>query len=226
MPPALPRPPISTCALTTQGSRARRRRRRLLDRRRRARPSGPARRGGRTAACPGTRGGPSAAADSSPPPPAGRRTGVAVTMLRADAAPQGSHLRHVRRLRHADRLGDRRLRRLRQGGREGRLHALARRADPALPPDPAGDQGRLLRALRRGPAPHRGPDLQAARLAARAVALRLPARLGQALAAVQGDQHAARPLRQEVRDRARSRTSTTSCSARRGATSRPTSTSS
>ena len=43
---------------------------------------------------------------------------------------------------------------------------------------------------------------RAARLAARAVALRLPPRLGQALAAVQGDQHAARALREEVRGRA------------------------
>ena len=54
----------------------------------------------------------------------------------------------------------------------------------------------------------------------------LPARLGQALAAVQGDQHAARPLRARSSRSAWSRTSTTSCSARRGATSRPTSTSS
>ena len=38
--------------------------------------------------------------------------------------------------------------------------------------DPEGDQGRLLRALRGGPAPHRRADLQAARLAARALALR------------------------------------------------------
>ena len=49
-------------------------------------------------------------------------------------------------------------------------------------------EARLLRALRRGPAPHRGADRQAARLAARALALGLPARLGPALAAVQGDQ--------------------------------------
>ena len=37
-------------------------------------------------------------------------------------------------------------------------------------------KGGLVRALRRGPAPHRRPDLAPARLAARAVALRLPAR--------------------------------------------------
>ena len=68
-------------------------------------------------------------------------------------------------------------------------------ARPALPRDPAGDQGRLVRALRRGPAPHRRPDLAPARLAARAVALRVPPELGRPLAAVQGDQHPARPLR-------------------------------
>ena len=56
-------------------------------------------------------------------------------------------------------------------------------ARPALPRDPAGDQGRVVRALRRGPAPHRRPDLAPARLAARAVALRVPPELGRPLAA-------------------------------------------
>ena len=121
---------------------------------------------------------------------------------RPHAAAQGSHVRHIRRLRHPDRLGDRGLRRLRQGGRPGRLHALARGADPALHADPAGDQGRVLRAVRRGPAPHRRADLARAGLAARALAVRVPARLRLALAAVQGDQHPARALRQEVRGRA------------------------
>ena len=51
-------------------------------------------------------------------------------------------------------------------------------------------KGGLLRALRRGPAPHRRRSRQGARLAARALALRLPARLRPALAAVQGDQPA------------------------------------
>ena len=95
----------------------------------------------------------------------------------------------------------------------------ARRAHRALQGDPEGDQGRLLRALRRGPAPHRRADLQAARLAARALALRLPARLGQALAAVQGDQHAARALQEEVRDRADRQRRRQAARARRAATS-------
>src|SRR4051794_4623643 len=125
-----------------------------------------------------------------------------VIMHARNASAQGSHLRHPRRLRHPDRLGVGRLRRVRQGGRQGRLHALARGARAALPGDPAGDQGRLLRALRRGAAPHGRADLAAARVAAGAVAVRLPAGFGQALAAVQGDQHAARPLPPEVRARA------------------------
>src|SRR5918992_2291441 len=120
---------------------------------------------------------------------------------RPHAAPQGSHVRHFRCLRHPDRLGDGRLRCLLQGGRARRLHAVPRGADPAVPPDAAGDQGRLLRALRRGPAPHRGEHLARAGLAAGALPFGLPARLGGPLASVQGDQHAARPVRQEVRGR-------------------------
>src|SRR3954447_6474660 len=116
-----------------------------------------------------------------------------------NGTPQGSHLRHLRRLRHAHRLGVRGVRRVRQGGRQGRLHALPRGTRAAVPGDPAGDQGRVVRALRRGPAPHRRPDLAPARLAARALTLRVPARLGQALAPLQGDQHPARPPAQEVR---------------------------
>ncbi|CAA9481195.1 MAG: 2-haloalkanoic acid dehalogenase, partial [uncultured Solirubrobacteraceae bacterium] len=118
------------------------------------------------------------------------------------AAPQRSHLRHLRRLRQPDRLGDRHLSGVRQGGREGRLHHLARRAHPALPGSPAGDQGRVLRALRRGAAPHRHAGRQAARLAAGVLACQLPAGVDSALDAVQGDQHAARPLREEVQGRA------------------------
>ena len=51
-----------------------------------------------------------------------------------------------------------------------------RRADPALHRDPARDPARLLRALRRGPAPHGGAGRGRARLGARALALQLPAR--------------------------------------------------
>ena len=61
----------------------------------------------------------------------------------------------LRLLRHPDRLGDRRLRRIPEGGRPRRLHDRPRRADPALPRHPARDPERLLRALRRGPAPDR-----------------------------------------------------------------------
>ena len=53
----------------------------------------------------------------------------------------------------------------------------------------AADPGRLLRGtLRRGPAPHRRPDREGPRLAARALALGLPTGVGPALAGVQGDQ--------------------------------------
>ena len=58
---------------------------------------------------------------------------------------------------------------------------------PALPRAGARDRERLLRALRRGAAPLRGRDRQGDRLAARALARGLPARLDAALAAVQGD---------------------------------------
>ena len=54
-------------------------------------------------------------------------------------------------------------------GRAGRVHDRARRADPAVPRDPAEDQGRLLRALRGGAEADRGGDRQAAGLAAGAV---------------------------------------------------------
>ena len=47
---------------------------------------------------------------------------------RPHAAPQGSHLRHVRRLRNPHRLRHRDLRGVLQGGRERRLHDLPRRA--------------------------------------------------------------------------------------------------
>ena len=54
-----------------------------------------------------------------------------------------------------------RLRRVQGGGGAGRLHDRPRRAGPAVPRDPAGHPERLLRALRRGPAPDRGADRQA-----------------------------------------------------------------
>ena len=70
-----------------------------------------ARRGGRTAACPGTRAGPSAAGHASR---AGDSRSAAPWHNAAPhGAPQERHLRHLRRLRHPDRLGDRRLRRVR-----------------------------------------------------------------------------------------------------------------
>ena len=112
-----------------------------------------------------------------------------------------------------------RLRRIPEGGRPRRLHDRPRRADPAVHRHPARDPARLVRALRRGPAPHGGARGRGAGLGARALALELPARQRAALAALPRDQRPARALRQEVRDRASSRTSTTSCSAPRGATS-------
>ena len=63
-----------------------------------------------------------------------------------------------------------------------------------------------------------------ARLGARAGALELPAQQHPVLAAVPRHERPARPAQEEVPDRADLRTSTTSCSAPRGATSAPTST--
>ena len=74
-------------------------------------------------------------------------------------------------------------------------------ADPAVPRDLPRNRGWLLRALRRGAAAHRDRDRQTPRVAAGAVALGLPARLGAALEAVQGDQHAAAEARQEIQTR-------------------------
>ena len=95
-----------------------------------------------------------------------------------------------------------RIRRVQDRGRTRRLHDRARRADPALLRSPEADPGGLVRALRRGPAPHRGTDREDARLAARAVPRRLPARLGPALAGVQGDQPRPGEDREEVQGRA------------------------
>ena len=109
----------------------------LIDRRARACPRARGCRGGRTAACPDTRADPSAGADSS-------TTFIIAVALRAirqrGASPatchcQQDHVRHLRRLRHPDRLGDRDLGRLRRGGRTRRLHDRARRGDPAVPRD-------------------------------------------------------------------------------------------
>ena len=69
-------------------------------------------------------------------------------------------------------------RRLPAGGRARRLHDRGRRrGHPPLPRVPARDPERLLRALRRGPAPRGGADRQGHRLAAGALARRLPAGL-------------------------------------------------
>ena len=67
--------------------------------------------------------------------------------------------------------------------------------DPALPRDPAGDQGRLLRALRRGAAPHRRARSRASSAGRSSPRARASCPTRSALAAVQGDQHAARALR-------------------------------
>src|SRR6516164_6893623 len=112
--------------------------------------------------------------------------------------PQGHHVRHLRRVRNPDRLGDRRLRCVQARGRSRRVHDRARRADPAVLRGPEADPGGLIRAVRRGPAPYRRADRQDARLAARALPRRIPARLGPTLAAVQGDQSGAPEDRQEV----------------------------
>ena len=85
----------------------------------------------------------------------------------------------------------------------------------------------LLRALRRGPAPHggrRSPSAWTGRWSPRAPGF-LPDSVPR-WKPFKETNAAAREDRQDVRDRARSRTSTTSCSARRAGTCPPTSTSS
>ena len=173
-----------------------------------------ARRAWRRAACPGIRGGPCQVDRMLRPL---RRTGARTLSKRPNATSQRRQVRHVRLLRHPDRLGDRRLRRIPEGGRPGRLHDRPRRADPALHRDPARDPARLLRALRRGAAPHGRARRGRAGLGPRALALELPA------------QQRAAPGRRSARPTpsssasprstrsASSRTSTTSCS---GATRR------
>src|SRR3954447_14836236 len=118
-----------------------------------------------------------------------------------DGLAQATELRHLRRLRDPHRLGGGRLPGVQEGGRPRRVHDREGPDHPALPRDLAGDRGRLLRALRRGPTPYRAGYRQAHRLAAGVLALGLPARLGAALAAVQGDQRAAEEVQLEVPDR-------------------------
>ena len=61
------------------------------------------------------------------------------------------------------------------GGGQGRLHDRRPRRDhPPLPRVRARDRKRLLRAVRRGPAPRRRADRQGHRLAPRALAGRVP----------------------------------------------------
>ena len=133
---------------------------------------------------------------------AGRRARAELLSWRRNGATEADQSRHLRCLRDAHRLGAGHRRCLRYGSRPRRLHDRPRRADPQLPRDRARDRGRLLRALRRGPAPHGRRDLQARRLAAGALALGLSARQRAALAAVQGDQRAAQEGRRQVPDRA------------------------
>ena len=76
------------------------------------------------------------------------------TSSEALASTKAHRFRQPRGLRHPDRLGDRHLRGVPQGGRAGRLHDREGPADPALSRDPGRDHGRVLRAVRRGPAAH------------------------------------------------------------------------
>src|SRR5918992_6252853 len=115
IPPALPRPPISTCALTTHGY-----------------PSSSAAATACSTVVAGTPLGTGTPwrANSCLPWYSRRSIGGADSSQRlaaaaslseccvAYAAPQGSHLRHVRRLRNPDRLGDGCLPGVLEGGRE------------------------------------------------------------------------------------------------------------
>src|SRR3712207_5537521 len=175
MPPALPRPPICTCALTTHGN-----------------PTSSAAARASSTECaflPRGTGTPCLAKSCLPWYSRRSMSGRAAYNAAPHAASQGRQLRHLRCLRHAHRLGDGRVRGVLEGGAEGRIHALEGRARPALPQVPAGGQGRILRALRRGPPPRRDVDRARPRLAARELALELPTRVDPALADLQGDEH-------------------------------------
>src|SRR5262245_4950622 len=163
MPPALPRPPIWTCALTTHGK-----------------PTFSAAATASStlvAASPDGTGMPWRANSCFPwySSRSIRRAGtVSHTSRCQNARPHGAAERHpvghLRRLRDPHRLGRGHLRRLPKGGRARRLLDREERAHAALPPDRARDPGRLLRALRRGPAPDGRAHRQGAGLAARALA--------------------------------------------------------
>src|SRR3712207_514737 len=160
MPPALPRPPICTCALTTHGN-----------------PTSSAAARASSTECaflPRGTGTPCLAKSCLPWYSRRSMSGGGAYNPAPHAAAQGCFLRHLRRLRHARRLGDGRARGLLEGSREGRIHAVQGGARPALPQVPAGGEGRLLRALRRGAAPRRNVDRARPRLAAGELAGELP----------------------------------------------------
>ena len=144
-------------------------------------------------------------------------------------APQEGQLRHLRRLRHPDRLGDGHLRRLPEGGRRATAsRSRPRRGHPAASTRSSseieGGSYELYAEVLRRTAVRIAKEH---RLAARALARRAscPTR-SQRWTPFKETNPQLDEVRQEVPDRARSRTSTTSCSARRAATSRTTSTSS
>src|SRR3954452_24030272 len=90
--------------------------------------------------------------------PAPRRAPSPAGQDPTEHPPHGSserrQIRHVRLLRHPDRLGDRGVRRIPEGGGPGRLHDRPRRADPPVHRHPARHPARLVRAVRRGASPH------------------------------------------------------------------------
>ena len=79
-------------------------------------------------------------------------------------------------LRHPDRLGEGHHRRLQEGGRPGRPHDRRQGPARALLRGAGADHGRLLRALRRGPAPRRRHRRRGDRLDDRALTRPVPAR--------------------------------------------------
>ncbi len=133
--------------------------------------------------------------------------------------PKDIHVRHLRLLRHPDRLGDRGLRRLPEGGRARRLHDRPRRADPAASSrSSARSRAAPTSSTPRSCAapPSRSPRSWAGSSSRRA--------RSSCPTASRAGCRSARPTRSSSGSRRSTssgscRTSTTSCSARRGATS-------
>ena len=144
----------------------------------------------------------------------------------APSQSQNRQMGYHRLLRHPDRLGEGDHRRRQERGGEGRLQLRRGSLPRPLHGGPGRNHGRLLRALRRGPAPHDRQGRRRAGLGDRALARPVPAQQRRLLAALPRGQRGDGPARQEATRSGSSPTSTTNCSASPAATCAPNSTSS